>query len=61
MFYLEPGPAPATSKAYWGPEIRIGEPQPALSVKLDALPHVDELTFNFDKERQTMPVVIVPE
>src|SRR5882672_9450163 len=23
VFYLEPGPAPATSKAYWGPEIRV--------------------------------------
>ena len=31
VFYLEPGPVPGTSKAYWGPEIRVGEPQPALT------------------------------
>lgn len=61
VFYLEPGPVPATSKAYWGPEIRIGEPQPALSVNMDALTNIDELTFNFDKEKKTMPVVFFQE
>ncbi|MEO0914602.1 MAG: hypothetical protein AAFY59_16745, partial [Pseudomonadota bacterium] len=32
-FFLKPGPAPATSVAYWGPEIRIGEVQPALTAE----------------------------
>jgi hypothetical protein len=57
VFYFEPGPVARTSTAYWGPEIRIGEPQPALSVNMDALTNVDELTFNFDKEQKSMPVV----
>jgi len=57
VFYLEPGPVPGTSKAYWGPEIRVGEPQPALAVNMDALSNVEELNFNFDKERKTMPIV----
>ena len=61
VFYLEPGPAPATSKAYWGPEIRVGEPQPALSVNMDAITNVEELTFNFDKEKKTMPIVFFQE
>jgi len=61
VFYLEPGPEPGTSKAYWGPEIRIGEPQPALSVNMDALTNVEELTFNFDKEKKTTPVVFFQE
>lgn len=61
VFYLEPGPEPGTSKAYWGPEIRIGEPQPALSINMDALTNVDELTFNFDKEKKTTPVVFFQE
>jgi hypothetical protein len=63
VFYLEPGPVPATSKAYWGPEIRVGEPQPALSVNwpLPALSNVEELNFNFDKERKTMPIVFFQE
>src|SRR5689334_17250297 len=30
VFYLEPGPVPGTTVAYWGPEIRVGVPQPAL-------------------------------
>jgi hypothetical protein len=61
VFYLEPGPVPATSKAYWGPEIRVGEPQPALSVNMDALTNVEQLNFNFDKERKTMPIVYFQE
>lgn len=61
VFYLEPGPVPGTSKAYWGPEIRVGEPQPALSVNMDAITNVEELNFNFDKEKKTMPIVFFQE
>lgn len=61
VFYLEPGPAPGTSKAYWGPEIRVGEPQPALTTGMDALSNVEQLSFNFDKERKTMPIVFFQE
>jgi hypothetical protein len=61
VFYLEPGPQPATSKAYWGPEIRVGEPQPALSVNMDALTNVEQLSFNFDKETKTTPIVFFQE
>ncbi|MDE1948644.1 MAG: hypothetical protein KGL43_05490 [Burkholderiales bacterium] len=57
VFYLEPGPAPGTSKAYWGPEIRVGEPQPALTVNFDAASNVEEIRFDFDRERKKMPVV----
>lgn len=48
VFYLEPGPAPGASIAYFGPEIRIGIPQPALSVNMDAHSNVDSLSFSFD-------------
>jgi hypothetical protein len=61
VFYLEPGPVPGTSKAYWGPEIRVGQPQPALSVNMDAITNVEELTFNFDKEKKAMPIVFFQE
>ena len=61
VFYLEPGPVPATSKAYWGPEIRVGEPQPALAVNMDGLTNVEQLNFNFDKEKKTMPIVFLQE
>jgi hypothetical protein len=61
VFYLEPGPAPGTSKAYWGPEIRVGEPQPALTANMDALTNVEQLSFNFDKERKQIPIVFFQE
>jgi hypothetical protein len=32
--YVVPGPVPGTSTFYWGPPIRVGLPQPALSVDL---------------------------
>lgn len=61
VFYLEPGPTPGTSKAYWGPEIRVGEPQPALTTNMDALNNVENMSFTFDKEAKTMPIVFFQE
>lgn len=61
VFYMEPGPTPGTSKAYWGPEIRVGEPQPSLTANMDAQTNVEELSFNFDKERKAMPIVFFQE
>lgn len=31
VFYIEPGPVPGVSTAYWGPKIKVGVPQPALN------------------------------
>ncbi|MFO1161117.1 MAG: hypothetical protein U1E60_19905 [Reyranellaceae bacterium] len=61
VFYLEPGPTPGTSKAYWGPEIRVGDPQPALTTNMDAHTNVEQLSFNFDKEKKKMPIVFFQE
>ena len=61
VFYLEPGPEPGTSKAYWGPEIRVGAPQPALTTGMDAQTNVENLNFNFDRERKAMPIVFFQE
>jgi hypothetical protein len=62
VFYLDPGPAPGASKAYWGPEIRVGAPQPALNLDLDApRRNVESLSFNFDKERKELPIVWIQE
>lgn len=62
VFYIDPGPVPGVSKAYWGPEIRLGAPQPALSLGLDG-PHdnVTSLSFSFDKEKKELPVVYIQE
>lgn len=61
VFYLEPGPVPGTSFAYWGPEIRVGEPQPALTTGMDAMTNVEQISFNFDRERKKMPIVYFQE
>ena len=57
VFYLEPGPLPGISKAYWGPEIRIGLPQPALTTGMDSLNNVEQMSFNLDREAKSIPIV----
>ena len=48
VFYLDPGPQISSSVAYWGPEVRTGIPQPALSVNMDAASNVESLSFGLD-------------
>lgn len=38
--YVLPGPAPGVSSFYWGPPVRVGLPQPTLSVDLGAQTNV---------------------
>ncbi|MEU2512096.1 hypothetical protein [Streptomyces syringium] len=55
VFYLDPGPVPGMNRAYWGPEVRLGIPQHALNVNMDALSNVDQLTFAFDGTAREEP------
>ena len=48
VFYVEPGPLPGQSIAYWGPDVRTPVPQPALSVDMDAHTNVESLSFSLD-------------
>jgi hypothetical protein len=48
VFFLEPGPAPGANIAYWGPDFRIPNPQPALNVNMDAETNVESLSFSLD-------------
>jgi hypothetical protein len=48
VFYVEPGPLPGQSIAYFGPDIRIPVPQPALNVNMDGHTNVESLTFSLD-------------
>lgn len=59
VFYIEPGPAPGMSLAYWGPPIKIGVPQPALNLDMDAHTNVEHLRFSFDSTNTTLPVVLI--
>ncbi len=59
VFYIEPGPVPGTSIAYWGPEIKVGVPQPALNINMDAHTNVENLTFSFNSDSKTVPVIYI--
>jgi len=48
VFYLQAGPAPGMNLAYWGPEVKVGLPQPALTVNLDSATNVESLSFSYD-------------
>jgi hypothetical protein len=48
VFYVEPGPLPMQSIAYFGPDIRIPVPQPALNVNMDAHTNVESLSFSLN-------------
>jgi hypothetical protein len=56
VFYIDPGPVPGTNRAYWGPQIKVGAPQPALSADMDAYTNVESLRFTFDQERNRIPM-----
>jgi len=59
VFYVDPGPVPGTNVAYWGPEIKVGSPQPALNLDMDAHKNVDSLRFNFNTANTTIPIVLI--
>jgi hypothetical protein len=54
-FYIIPGPVPGTNTAYWGPQVRVGVPQPALSVDMDHASNVDSLSFSADGNASERP------
>lgn len=59
VFHLAPGPIPGVSSAYWGPVIKVGIPQPALNLDMDAASNVETLSFEFDAERKVQPIVFI--
>jgi hypothetical protein len=61
VFYMVPGPAVGSSVAYWGPQIKWGPVQPALSADADAFTNVDSLSFSFSNEETSMPILIIQE
>ena len=63
VFYLDPGPSPGQSLAYWGPDLSkmFGGVQPALSINFDANTNVDSLSFSYDGTLATQYVVTVIE
>lgn len=54
-FYATPGPFPGTNAVYWGPEIRVGLPQPALTVDMDHASNIESLSFSADGNAAELP------
>lgn len=54
VFYILPGPAPFTNTAYWGPPVRVGAPQRALSVNLGGETNVTSINFRYNALTPTM-------
>jgi hypothetical protein len=50
---------PGANVAYFGPEIKVGVPQPALNIDMDALTNVESLNFSFDPTKGVLPVVFI--
>jgi hypothetical protein len=61
VFYLDPGPVPGVSTAYWGPQIKFGIPQPALNVNMDTWTNVDSLSFRYQPQNSTLPIVFIQD
>jgi hypothetical protein len=59
VFYIDPGPLPGISRAYWGPQIKFGLPQPALTVNMDSWTNVEQLSFRYTPFRATLPIVTI--
>jgi hypothetical protein len=59
VFYIEPGPLPGASIAYWGPEMTLSNPQQALIVNSDAASNIDSLSLSFDGFAKTLYVMLI--
>lgn len=62
VFYIDPGPAPGTSVAYWGPQLKVGVPQPALnSDNMDSFGNFSGGSFSFNADNKKLPVLFIQE
>jgi hypothetical protein len=61
VFYITPGPLPGANVAYWGPDNRLGVPQPALTQNMGAYTNVETLDFGFDALGPSAPQVTILE
>ena len=61
VFYVAPGPLPGMSQAYWGPQVRVGVPQPSLNVNMDAWTNVESLNFRYQPQNSVMPIVYIQD
>jgi hypothetical protein len=61
VFYLQPGPLPGQSQAYWGPQIKMGVPQPALNVNMDSWTNVESMNLSYEPLNAITPIVYLQD
>jgi hypothetical protein len=62
VFYIEPTLVPGVNTAYWGPENRLGLPQPALTMNMGSDTNVDTpINFSFNALGPATPEVTIVE
>lgn len=61
VFYITPGPLPGMNQAYWGPQLRIGIPQPSLNVNMDSWTNVESLSFRYQPQSSVTPIVYIQD
>jgi len=54
VFYVIPGPLPMMNTGYWGPPVRLGIPQSALSVDMGPETNVRSISFGSDGNGPTL-------
>ena len=63
VFFLQPGPLPGMSVAYWGPMLRVSIPflptPPPIAVNWDGRSNVESLQFSFDGFAKTQFVILI--
>ena len=59
IFFVEPGPAPGTSVAYFGPDVNLPLPQPALTINMDSATNVESLSFSLDGQAKKLRVFTI--
>jgi len=61
VFFVKPGPKLGMSIAYWGPDVKIGVPQPALNINMDAHTNVEALNFSLNGDKRVLPTVYIQD
>lgn len=62
VFYIEPTPVPGINTAYFGPDNRLGLPQPALTMNMGSDTNVDSpISFSYDALGPEDPQITIVE
>jgi hypothetical protein len=59
VFYMDPGPVPGTGRAYWGPEIKVGVPQKALTIAPPLHATATSFSPSYASESRKMPAILI--